>query len=426
MNKRAFCAVLLMLLNLIWTPETSGQTSDDLPVLYIGGRWTVWRFDPNTMTSEVIYSLQDQPLVSIEVLSPIEQQALVDLNLWYPVDFLASQIGGIWTLSGERLLIQVEYFQCNDMATGSDQCAGYSELLLISGTTVRPLIQIDYHYPPASEALTCWRGDPHLNTVIPNPTQDQAVLVLTKGHSNCELTNSWAIQLDFSQSTPVVLDEWPYSYQFSWSPDGEKLAYFDLSGCVGVAITEECQGDLRIRENGSISSIATIPEAPAGPDESYYSPHTYRYTLLWQNASTLIFEQRIAGGFHRAEALVWYDLVTDSMTYHPLQELPRIHISTLGLGGNFVGTIRNSYPEEPIQVILSGDPSLTVLKTLEGYRILTTVDDTYLIMEEDSKYTTTFAETGIFILMPDFQIVKVLLPPEILEDPNNWVYLIAG
>lgn len=426
MNKRAFCAVLLMLLNLIWTPETSGQTSDALPVLYIGGRWTVWRFDPHTMTSEVIYSLQDQPLVSIEVLSPIEQQALVDLNLWYPVDFLASQIGGIWILSGERLLIQVEYFQCNDMATGSDQCAGYSELLLISGTTVRPLIQIDYHYPPASEALTCWRGDPHLNTVIPNPTHDLAVLLLTKGHFQCDLTNSWAILLDFSLPTSVVLAEWPYSHQFSWSPDGEKLAYFDLSGCVGVEIIEECQADLRFRENSSIYSIATVPEVPPGPDDTYYSPNAYQYSLLWKDSNTLIFEQRIAGGFHRAEALVWYDLVTDSMTYHPLQELPRIHISTLGLGGNFVGTIRNSYTEEPIQVILSGDPSLTVLKTLEGYRILGSVEGKYLLMEEESNYAASFAENGIYILMPDFQIVKLLLPPEILEDPNNWVYLIAG
>ncbi|MCQ3930643.1 MAG: hypothetical protein DPW16_09290 [Chloroflexi bacterium] len=423
---RRIIILVVVIFCLLPTFQASSQTDVDLPILYIGGRWTVWRFDPNTMTSEIIYSLQDQPHVSIEALSPIEQQALVDLKLWYPVDFLASQIGGIWILGGERLLIQVEYFQCNDMATGSDQCAGYSELLLISDTTVRQLIQIDYHYPPASEVLTCWRGDPHLNTVIPNPTQDQAVLVLTKGHSNCELTNSWAILLDFSQSTPVVLDEWPYSYQIEWSPDGQKLAYFDLSGCVGVEIIEECQADLRFRENSSIYSIATVPEVPPGPDDTYYSPNAYQYSLLWKDSNTLIFEQRIAGGFHRAEALVWYDLVTDSVTYHPLQELPRIRISTLRLGGNFVGSIRNSYAEEPIPVILSGDSSLTVLKTLEGYQILGSIEGKYLLMEEESNYAARFAETGIFILRPDFQIVKVLLPPEILEDPNNWVYLIAG
>ncbi len=426
MGKRIILMVLLTVLGLVWIPKTSGQALDSLPILYIGGRWTVWRFDPNTMTSEVVYSAIDEPPVSIETLSPIEQQALVDLDLWYSVDFLSSQISGIWKLSGERLLIQVEYSQCNDMATGSPQCAGYSVLLLVSGATVRELIKIDYHYPPASEALTCWRGDPYLSTVIPNPTQDLAVLALTKGHFQCDLTNSWAILLDFGQPTPVVLSEWPYSYQFNWSPDGQQLAYFDLGECVEVDIREECQAHLKLWENGDIYDIAAIPEAPPGPDDDFHSPNAYRYSLQWQDSNTLIFEQRIAGGFHRAEALVWYDLNTDSMTYHRLEELPRIRISSLRISDNFVGSVRNSYTEEPFPTILSGDPFLTVLKTLEGYRILTVIDGTYLILEEESIYAARFAETGIFILMPDFQIVKVLLPSEILADPNDWVYLIAG
>ncbi|GIK65634.1 MAG: hypothetical protein BroJett018_34280 [Chloroflexota bacterium] len=425
MNKRAFCAVLLMVLSLIWTPETSGQTSDALPVLYIGGRWTVWRFDPNTMTSEVIYSVRDESRVPVASLSPNEQGALAALDLPQVPSTLSAQVGGLWKLSDGRLLLKVDHFACNYLIN-AEACAGYAELVILdTDKTTRSIFRLEYHDPLIPDQLSEANGT-KIGYVEVNPTYEQAVIDLYGANCYyCYLIDSWGLLIDFSGPT-VQLAEMPYSYNFNWSPDGEKLAYFDLSGCVGVEIIEECQADLRFRENSSIYSIATVPEVPPGPDDTYYSPNAYQYSLLWKDSNTLIFEQRIAGGFHRAEALVWYDLVTDSMTYHPLQELPRIHISTLGLGGNFVGTIRNSYPEEPIQVILSGDPSLTVLKTLEGYRILTTVDDTYLIMEEDSKYTTTFAETGIFILMPDFQIVKVLLPPEILEDPNNWVYLIAG
>ncbi len=424
MNKRAFCAVLLVVLNLIWTPETSGQTSDALPVLYIGGRWTVWRFDPNTMTSEVIYSVQDDPRVPVTSLSFNEQEVLAALGLPQAPSTLSAQIGGLWKLSDGRLLLKVDHFAYNNLSN-TDACAGYAELLILDADkTARSIFQLEYHYPPITDQLSGANGT-KIGHIEVNPTNEQAVIGLYGMNCRaCRLTNSWGILIDFSGPT-VQLAEMPYSYNFNWSPDGQKLAFFDLADCVGVGIGGKCQAELKLWENDVVSTITPIPTLPAD-SESYDPPHRNYYALAWKDFVTLIYDQRITANEGVDEVLSWHNLETDSIAYTPLDNRNPMVKVDFRFGDYLVGSIRNSYPEEPIPAILSGDPSLTVLKTLEGYRILGSVEGKYLLMEEESNYAASFAENGIYILMPDFQIVKVLLPPEILEDPNNWVYLIAG
>jgi hypothetical protein len=80
MKKQFFVMSLLLVFALTGIGSTFGQTADGLPVLYVANQWTVWRFDPNDSTAEIVLATEDLPHIPPMELSATEQDILERLE----------------------------------------------------------------------------------------------------------------------------------------------------------------------------------------------------------------------------------------------------------------------------------------------------------------------------------------------------------
>src|SRR5690242_13587365 len=106
------------------------QDEPTLPVLYMSSRDTIWQVQGEGVQETL--TLQGKPPVPLSKLSATEQAYFETLNIdaHWGISELYPRIGGLWSVSGGRLIIEVNYEVCG-MAADHFPCAGYSEFLLM-------------------------------------------------------------------------------------------------------------------------------------------------------------------------------------------------------------------------------------------------------------------------------------------------------
>lgn len=297
-----------------------------LPSFYISDEATIWLVDFEGRRQIEMFTLSDQRQVNVDSLPTSEHFMLAGFDK--PVTHVSRYIRGLTSVNKNRLLIQVDNERCNHMVTGSRACAGYSELLLLNpDKSVRHLTTIEYHYAPALDSMTCWRGNNvQLSEIIVNPSKDLAVIRLVKLHFQCDRSNTWGIFLDFS-GNEVVREDIPFGYGFSWSPDGKSLAYVDLAECIVLLTQQElldCGGTLKLRTETETVSLPPLTVNPG--DIAHHIDH-----LTWVNSSTLAYRQSTTpfkGMDSVSTEFVWRNVETEEANVQTYESLYHLH-STL-------------------------------------------------------------------------------------------------
>ncbi|MFN8372689.1 MAG: hypothetical protein U0694_07405 [Anaerolineae bacterium] len=399
------------------------QDESGLPPLYMGSSDTIWRVNPADNTAETIFTLIGQPAVSVSTLSENEQSFLEGLNLSTSVDdhsVLYPSIAGMWSLSDGRLIVEVDQALCNRMVTGSRACAGYAQFLLIDRDNPAQLLTtLDYHYQPALEAWTCWRGnDAQVTNVIVNPIHDQAVIVLQKPHFQCDRANIWGILIDFS-GADVQLRDFPLGYGFSWSPDGNHLAYLDLSACIDATDARFCSGELRVYETNG-QQEATIPAQTGN------HPHFSYDLVTWADENTLVYQQHVfdtdLGDPAEQYQLVWYDLVSNDTVISELEYFSRF-VALYPLYGE--AEILVGVRQDGEIVGFAPDAPYREVHHLTGFRLAYFVDNpannSYLVLV-DSSAANPLPGRDSYLLDSDFRYFAIPLA-EVLGD--TWIWYVT-
>jgi hypothetical protein len=407
-----FNFLLLLILPLI----SYAQDQGGLPLLYMGSSATIWRVDTTSMGVQEVFSLRGQALVSSSKLSDVEQAFLVALNLdpRFDTSTLFHRIVGLWSLSNGRMIFEVNYESCG-MAADHRPCAGYSQFVLMDNDyTTRVLTSIDYHYSPAFDTWTCFWGDPQVTDVIVNPVYDQAMIVLRMPHFNCDRSNSWGILVDFS-GDEVSLTDFPLDYGFAWSPDGNHLAYLDLSACLNAMDVRFCSGELRVRDVDGLREVTIPAQVNDHPAFSYD-------LVTWADENTLVYQQHVFdtnfGDPAELYQLIWYDITSGETTINNLNYFSRF-IGLYRLSSNDGVLVGITQDGEIVGFAL--DSPYTVSNRLTGFRLAYFMDNPanhdYLPVVEVSA-TNLLPGRDTYLLSTDFQPYQIPIP-EVLGD--TWI-----
>ncbi|MEP7284670.1 MAG: hypothetical protein ABI947_02745 [Chloroflexota bacterium] len=273
-------------------------------------RSTIWSIDPANAHAKSIVALNEvSQLKADEVLS---QRELSVMQSFSQKETLSPQSATIkqYFQQIQRLdTMQLMLLSNNDVCNRNTMnlCFGYYELLRLNTSDpskMTSLLKIDYH-PKVFDEWGCIRptNEPIIiDHLLINPKHDVLVYTLRASH-NCytKQVTAQTVIVDFSK-LPVSITEIPMARGVSWSPDGNRLAYYSVNDCPSVGcetsvnIITLFNGSSTPLTKGTKSTVATITLAP----------NTFTLSTGWINNNTLLYQWY--GGIEEGAVLVSYNL----------------------------------------------------------------------------------------------------------------------
>jgi hypothetical protein len=219
----------------------------------------IWKINPVTNTIESLWALD---FLSSETPNDIFPQVELDaLNsavaqgsfLQGTADNLkvGRRFQAAWLLEPTLLLALTGNEVCDRVAGG---CFGYYEFLLIDSQTnsVSSLSKISYH----DSLLADWECTPDvlvtMGEVLPNPKYSTfAFTIYSSDTCGLYLTGTHTYIIQYSSTS--ILYELDMAAGISWSPNGEKLAYYTRTNCA----TPACDTTVNVLDvnSGAVSSL---------------------------------------------------------------------------------------------------------------------------------------------------------------------------
>jgi hypothetical protein len=256
-------------------------------------RSTVWHINVASGKSESLFKLDAvREVVPETTLSKRElsvMKSYADQGL-YPSEThtIWQETRGAWRLDTTRLLILTTSDLCNRNV--GNLCFGYYELLILDKTKSNEpisVLKIDHH----GEVFDKWgctaptRDPVGIDSLLLNPLQEKLALTL-KPKPNCSPNPraSYTLVVDYS-TLPARVLEIPTAFGVSWSPDGNRLAYYSTEECpLPGCIISVNVASLPVNQSQSLPKevVSTI-------DTITLDPWILALPTAWANNATLMY-----------------------------------------------------------------------------------------------------------------------------------------